>query len=616
VVTSLAVAIAKPAESRRLRKRHASALVVAAALAAGGWLLFGAGSEAPTPKPASALLAGGITVSPLPGAREASPETEISFLGATAAQLGRVSAVGSSSGQHAGRLVPYASERGTSFVPTTRFTPGEHVTVTAAAAHLRFSFAVSRPAPLTGTELPIPARKPTNADALAFASAPALHPPRVTVTRAQAGAAAGFVFLAPIGLNGAAAHGQVGPLIVDGSGNPVWARSLPPGDVAMNFHPQTYRGKTVLTWWQGRVSPLGYGIGQHVILDSTYRTVATIQGGNGYSADLHDLQLTVRGSAFITAYRPVHADLRRYGGARNGELLSSVVQEVDLATGRVMFEWDPLDHVSLKDSYTTPSPGAPWDAFHVNAVDLGHPGELLVTARNTWAAYDVDARSGQVSWRLGGKHSTFHLGRDERFAWQHDARFLPGGRVSLFDDEAAPKAGTQSRVLVFRLDTADRTAKLVTTSDHSPAVLASSQGNAQTLPNGNMFVGWGAEPYYSEFTSDGRLVYDARLPGPDESYRAFRATWTGRPTSRPSVAVRPGANRATTVHASWNGATEVSSWRVLAGSTSTALSPVTPTTPRTGFETTISTKSPGQYFAVQALDASGRVIATSRAVRR
>src|SRR5947209_1360204 len=122
--------LATPVERTRRRGpvRSTAAVVVAVGLATAVWFAFGTGSERPTPTGRSQLVAGGVTVSPAPGARDASPESEVSFLGASRSQLGTVSVVGSRSGRHPGRLVAYASERGTSFVPATPFAPGEHVT--------------------------------------------------------------------------------------------------------------------------------------------------------------------------------------------------------------------------------------------------------------------------------------------------------------------------------------------------------------------------------------------------------------------------------------------------------------------------------------------------------
>lgn len=606
---------AGPATRRRRRSRRRLRLLVPAGLAAAlaTSLLAGVGGDQlRRPERAtasSALIGDGVTVSPAPGAAYASPQTEISFLGISRAKLGAVTVVGSRSGRHRGRLVAYLATRGVSFVPTTPFAPDEQVTVRAPRARVSYRFRTSTPAAIEGDISPTPAPTAVSTDAATFASAPALHPPQISVLADRTGAAGGDVFLAPIGANGVHSDGDAAPMIIGSSGDLVWEGSLPAGDEAMDFQPQTYRGRAVLTWWQGQVSQYGFGLGEDVILDSSYHAVATVRAGNGGQADLHEFQITRRGMALITSYRPVVADLSAYGGSRQGVVLDSVVQEIDVATGRVVFEWNPLDHLSLSDSHTKPASTGPWDAIHVNSVDVSASGQLLIGARNTWAAYDVDPRTGEIAWELGGKRTSFRLAAADAFAWQHDIRFQPHGEVSVFDDEGSPRSAGESRALVLKLDRSSGRAVAVAQYAHTPGLLSPSQGNTDTLANGNVFVGWGAEPYYSEFSAAGALVYDARMPGPDVSYRAFRSPWTGHPTTRPSIAVRS-ARGSATVYASWNGATNVSRWEVLAGPSRDGLS-VVASVARSGFETALKVNGRPRYFAVRAVSAKGAVLGSS-----
>jgi hypothetical protein len=448
--------------------------------------------------------------------------------------------------------------------------------------------------------VPSAAAQSVSRGAWSFVSSPALHPPAVTVTTAQPNATAGDIFVAPIAYGPMV--GQWGPLILDGRGNPVWVHPLPHHVLGMDFRPQVYRGAPVLTWWQGGVSGQGIGTGEDVILDSSYRQVARVHAGNGFSADLHDFKITPKGTAYLTAYKPV-----RWHG---GELWDSVVQEVDIRTGRVLFQWDPLRSVNPSESYTTPVSGWIWDAYHVNSVDFDSAGNLLISARNTWTIYDVSRRTGRILWRLGGKRSNFKLEPGVRFAYQHHARSLATNQISLFDNEAVPKVGSQSRALIVRLDVVHRAAHLVRAYLHPGGVLAGSQGDTQVLSSGNVFVGWGQSPYLSEYTSDGRLVYDAQFPSKDESYRSYRAVWTGRPHSRPALVAQAGSG----LFASWNGETGIAAWRALAGSSPGSLRPVT-TAPSQGFETNISAGG-GPYFRVEALDAAGHVLGSSAVVHQ
>jgi hypothetical protein len=443
-----------------------------------------------------------------------------------------------------------------------------------------------------------------------FVSAPGLHPPKVTVTTHLPGTSGGYVFVSPI--SSGKPSGQLGPMILDSRGDPVWVDTLPAGTLATNLRVQIYMGKPVLTWWQGRIFTQGYGDGVGMIADSSYRVIATVRAGNGFVADLHELLLTPNDTALITAYRTVPHDTSTVGGALKGTLLDSAVQEIDAATGRVVFQWDALNAVPPSDTYAKVVKSL-WDPYHLNSVDVGPSGDLLVSARNTWTVYDIDRRTGAMRWQLGGKHSSFALGPGVRFAYQHDARFHGADVISVFDNEAGPTVGPLSRALFVTLDMAARTAAVARQSTR-PGVLANSQGNVQLLPNGSVFVGWGAQPYYSEFGPSGTLLYEARFPGTDESYRALRSPWIGLPVTPPAVAVLRGGG-VTRVYASWNGATQVARWRVLTGSAPTNLKPLA-TMPRHGFETIAVVHGAGTYFAVQALNGEGQVLGTSATVKR
>jgi hypothetical protein len=297
-------------------------------------------------------------------------------------------------------------------------------------------------------------------------------------------------------------------------------------------------------------------------------------------------------------------------------VLDAVVQEIDLATGLVVFQWDSLDHVPVTQSQQPlPAKGHPFDYFHVNSIQQAADGTLVVSARNTWAAYDLDRRSGNVIWTLGGKGSSFKMENGASFAFQHDVRVRPGEFMTLtaFDDGAGPPAvHAQSRAITLRIDRRQRTAKLVRADTHYPALLANYEGDTQRLEDGGDFVGWGEQPYFTEFDRSGRIVLDGRFVDANSSYRVFRFPWRGTPDTPPSVAGSVSGPRMT-VYASWNGATEVRTWRVLGGTSPSTLRWVT-TSARQGFETQIAVTSQ-PYVAVQALGADGRVLGTSKVIR-
>jgi Arylsulfotransferase (ASST) len=562
----------------------------------------------------SALQDGSVTVSPLPGSREASPQTQISFLGVPVGELSAISVLGSRTGAHAGRLVAYSQGDGASFLPSRPFAEGERVTVRArlrvgTTVHpLLDQFAIAEEDSISSTSETIHPGSPREVQS--FRSRPDLHPPVVTVTAQSPTVAPGDEFVAPY-----SGPGQAGPMILDQSGGLLWFKPLRTYTFATNLQVQAYLGEPVLTWWQGRISVHGFGLGEDVIADSTYTDIEHVKAGNGYQADLHEFQLTPQGTALITAYDPIRCNLSSVGGPADGAVTNGMIQQIDVKTGLVMFQWSSLDHVGLSESYVAAgitSTSSPFDFFHINSINLDQDASLLISARNTWTVYDLDAQTGQILWRLGGKHSSFTLAPGAGTAWQHDPRELANGSISVFDNGAFPAVHGQSRGIVLALDPQQKTATLLTQVIHSPPLLADSQGNFQALANGDWFIGWGQLPDFSEFSADGQLLFDAHFPAHEQSYRGFRFAWTGTPAHPPAFVLQPAAHGAGTVYASWNGATLVAGWRVLKGPTSTSLEPVGQAV-RSGFDTAIpvSAGTVGPYVTVQALDAAGAVIGTA-----
>ncbi len=459
----------------------------------------------------------------------------------------------------------------------------------------------------------------TMRDTDSFVTAPSLHPPRLRLDRqAPAGQLApGYILTTSFfDVNEPPMAGQSGPLILDRNLQPVWFQPVPEKVVAANLSLQTYRGKPALAWWQGRITNTGATeSGEDVIVNQHYQRVATLKGKDGWVITLHEL--LIDGShAWVTANKNIPMNLSKYGGAYNGALIDSAVQEYDLKTGALLRSWDALDHIPLSDSRATlPTNGFPWDAYHVNSIDLVGGGKLLVSMRNTWAAYLIDVNSGAIEWTLGGKHSSFKLGPGAGFQWQHDVKMQSDSTVSMFDDHCCQLTGggtyvdptAPSRGIVLDLDRQTHTATLAAQYGAGERISADYMGDTQPLANGNVFVGWGAEPYFSEFSRSGKLLFEAEFPRPDLSYRTTIAPWVGLPLSAPAGAARR-QNGRTIVYASWNGATQVASWRVLAAGRSSAVA----TGPKTGFETAIPVAANPARFELQALAANGRVIGLSR----
>jgi hypothetical protein len=566
----------------------------------------------------SAALSGTtVDVSPAPDSDTANPGTQVSFRGTPVTNIHDVSVEGSSSGYHHGHLYGYFQGDGGSFVPEKPFAAGEQVAVRALVGpaggerHVSFGFRVSTPYPTGGIPgFPDPPASP--AAYQSFVSAPELHPPILTVSTPDLDPRAGDVLL-----TSGPGPGQYGPLIYTPQGRLVWFGALPKGVNALNLSVQSYEGQRDLTWWQGRVVGLGFGQGVDIVMDDNYQTVATVRAGNGYEADLHDFQIASGNVAYLTVYNAMRCDLSSVGGVRNGVIVDTAVQQVDMKTGLVRWEWHSLDHVGVAESHApVPTTAIPWDSFHLNSIDVEPDGNLLLSGRSTWAAYQVQAGSGSILWRLGGTNSSFTMGHGTETAWQHDARLQPDGTITLFDDGSNPRIHYQSRGIRVALDTTSHRARLLASYPHpSGPLLADSQGNMQTLPDGNALIGWGAIPSVTEIDKGGRALLDAHMPAGFSSYRAFRFPWSGHPLSAPSVSARVlVTGDSTAVAASWNGASDVASWRVLAGSSPSALT-ARASMPDSGFESTVTFPDAYAYVAVQALGPTGALLGTSPTVR-
>jgi hypothetical protein len=401
---------------------------------------------------------------------------------------------------------------------------------------------------------------------------------------------------------------------------PVWFKPVPQKDVASNLTLQTYHGKPALSWWQGTITNTGETLtGENVVVNQHYQRVATLRGTNGWVPTVHEM--LIRGNhAWVTVNKNLPMDLSKYGGAYNGAMIDSAVQEYNLKTGKLLYTWDALKHISLNDSQATlPTNGFPWDAYHINSIQLVGHGRMLVSMRDTWAAYMVDIKSGRILWTLGGRHSDFKFAPGSAFAWQHDVRSYPGSDLlTIFDDHCCQETGggtyvtptAPSRGLVLKLNMATHTATATANYSHGSNFDSQYMGNLQPLPGGDEFVGWGSEQNFTEYTASGHMILDAYLPFPDLSYRAFVEPWVGLPSYPPSGAARHKHGK-TVVYASWNGATQVLSWRVLGGRGEGGLVPIAKA-PRNGFETQIVVPPDDTTFRVQAIGSGHRVLGTSQ----
>ena len=402
-------------------------------------------------------------------------------------------------------------------------------------------------------------------------------------------------------------------VILDDAAEPVWID--PEGRYVMDLDVQTYQGRPVLTFWSGKFIA-GHGIGACTILDTAYRPVATVRTGLGLAADMHEFRLTPQGTALVLSYPTVTADLSPIGGPPAGWVLGGRVQEVDVASGEVLLDWEALDHIPITETFQPVPPSGPgsgrtadsaFDPVHLNSVALDGEDALLVSARHTHTVYRIDRRTGAVRWRMGGRRSDFTVEPAARFAWQHDARRLEDGAITLFDNHRKDPPGV-SAGLVLDIDESTRTVSL-RQRYASAGHFGFAEGSMQRLDGGHVLVGWGKDTSATEYTAAGDPVLELRSLGID-NYRVRRRAWTAQPDTLPDVAATRQAD-GLHVFASWNGATEVSAWRIATGPTGAdPLDRVV--APRSGFETQSVVDDGVGAIRVTALDAAGRSLASSR----
>jgi hypothetical protein len=504
------------------------------------------------------------------------------------------------------------------------------------------------------------AKSYTTKGAWSFVSAPGVNPPKIKTVGRVAGKLAHGDFMLANFKDLALAEpmvGEGGPLILNRYMQPVWFLPIPlkvtksgksviGSNGTTNLRAQTLDGKPVLSWWQGSANNAGATLsGEDIVVNQHYQTVARLraQGPTGCKGSacwvISEHEFLIEGhNAWVTAYRDVPMNLTKYGGPANGTVIDTAVQEYDLtkpAGSPPIFSWDALNpggtpHIPLSDSHSKPPKTGIWDAYHENSISPSS-GSFVVSMRNDWTAYDVDIASGKVVWKLSGdpKQSTFKVPSGARFQWQHDVQLHPGGVVSMFDDHCcgvtgsgtlAPPTGS-ARGLVLKLNFAKHTAALVHSYGHGSGFFVPFLGSTELVPGGNVVVGWGTGHVttarggstiaFTEYSKGASRLLDAAIPNPDLSYRTYLQNWVGLPLTTPSGAVRSSHGKAT-VYASWNGATQVVAWRVLAGSSKANLKTVVNKAAKTGFETAIPVKGAAKLFELQALSSSGKVLGTSK----
>ena len=535
---------------------------------------------------------------------------------------------GAQSGSHSGAVVLGEDQKTIFFKPDHPFTLGEKVTVRigqltfpdgASYASITYNFWVSSSQP----QPPSTAFPESLLDALPQAStsgqsAPSVQPqavsnyltlpadiPPYTVTVSNPSQAApGYIFVAPFDFPHTGPRQPSYLLIMDNQGEIVYYQPVEQGLVDYDF-------KVLPT---GQLVYYNSGDSTFHLMNANYQEVGSYKAGNGYTADLHEFQLLENGHALILAYDHQPVDMSKVvaGGKPDAAVIGLIIQEVD-QDQNVYFQWRSWDHFALFDTYKDLTT-ATVDYVHGNALELDTDGNIMLSSRHMSEITKIERGTGAIIWRLGGKNNMFTFTNDVPFSFQHDIRRLPNGHITLWDN--LMEKGS-SRPIEYVLDEVNKTITTVWDYQHTPPVWSRAMGNAQRLENGNTFMSWGyplvtaSDPTYAyvnvqEVTPDKTTVFELVFEPLIVDYRAYRFPWTGLPLTQPELAAKVESGQITLGY-SWNGATEIASYKVYGGSDRSNLT-LLDTQTRSGFETQsqFTDLAPEVcYFQVMPVDKNG-----------
>lgn len=531
---------------------------------------------------------------------------------------------GSKSGLHAGQKILADDHRTVIFKPSQPFTPEEEVKVTISSLRLdlntsydpisySFTVAVKQASGSPGGATTPPPAKPA---AIAFPDYLTLPKdiPRYSVMTSPADTGEGYFFVAPFYWTSAVVGSYL--LILDQTGELVYYQPAANDQIAFDFKLQP---NGLLSYYSQRDAA-------YYLMDSHYRVVDQYTAGEGYEADLHDFQILPNGNALLMIYDSEAVDMSKIikGGKKDATVTGLVIQEMD-PSKNVIFEWRSWDHFPLIDS-TADLTAEKIDAVHGNSLALTNDGNLLLSSRNMGEINKIDLHTGAILWWLGGKKNMFRfIGDAQPFAFQHDARQLPNGNITVFDNhaDAAKHDTAPSRGVEYSIDETNRTATKVWEFSLNPPVFVTYMGNTQRLADGNTVLSWGAPQTgtgyvfatISEVTPENDTIFELTFVQPYVSYRAFRFPWQGSPYTLPDLAYRSDSTGLTLGY-SWNGATEVASYKLYGGNTANSLNLID-VRPKSGFETQsrlVGLPESICYFQVAALDKNGAEMARSKVI--
>jgi len=259
-------------------------------------------------------------------------------------------------------------------------------------------------------------------------------------------------------------------------------------------------------------------------LDSSFNVIDTFTCTPEYAADGHELIVNRDGSYTILGLSHTTVNMQGIaGGDTAASITGNVIQTFD-KSGNLVFQWRGIDHYNIFDAVHVDLMAKTIDFEHANSIDVDPDGNYLLSNRHLCEITKIDGKTGAIIWRFGGLNNQFTFVNDTiSFTYQHFARWLPNGHL-LFFDNGNYDSVQESRAVEYIMDQTQKTATLVWQYRHTPATFASAMGNAERLPNGNTFIGWGLDSSYAatEVQPDGKIVYELTLPGRIYSYRTLK----------------------------------------------------------------------------------------------
>ncbi|KUL90992.1 hypothetical protein ZTR_00841 [Talaromyces verruculosus] len=426
-------------------------------------------------------------------------------------------------------------------------------------------------------------------------------PPYLEINRsADVSLGPGYIFFDPE-LNAKTGLKVEAPFILTDYNELIWAG--PEGLEASNFRQQFWGDQSVISFWVGtgktaEGQAAGHGWGEVLIYDNAYKQIKSIclqlnltlptGATTDCEADAHESFITQDDTILLTAYNVSRADLTSLGGSNNGWVYDSIALEYDLRTDEVIFVWSPLAHLPVNLThlpYTGDSIATPFDWFHINSIQkVGD--HYLINSRHLWKTFFVN-KKGEIVWEIDGRTGGDFgpLPNNITFSWQHMARLHDVNKdsalLTYYNNHANGTTTVPSTALELRLSfppNPEKPPQLVANLYDSVAPITSSAaGSHELLSNGNHFVGYGVEPYIKEFAADGTLVWSAQFADKNLalSYRAYKQEWHATPYTLPSLVVRsvsddilsPLSPSSLRGYVSWNGATDVTGYRVYTNTT-------------------------------------------------